>query len=782
MALALPSDDIEKQSVLIIDSFGKVLSLPIMKVSSPRFQNVPFVPKDFLMSEVVDWVDEPKDRGSLVAVTSCGYILGLVYRRHCTFRHVENGNVIGKILFSENELYAGDKLYIVGGVFLDNNASISSNVFVKEFVAWNNSGAAVIYQISYLSNIFKTDPLSLIPAVLHPSDVRLSFSFVSLDKYLLRVESICLPVKERKFWRPRVTVWLLPEKNGDFGKLHSECKLFGKGDLFAGWTTSSSSSTNEGLEHENPEEGTIMTDKMTQLESGLSAGVTYVTDRGGQLVLSSMVISENHPAPYAIVYGFCSGDIEIVRFDMFFPEIASLVQSSHHEANSQGQKQHLSGHRGAVLCLASHQMVISSGEGSLRQVLLSGSMDCTVRVWDLDSGRPIMVLHQHVAPVRQIILPPSKSEYPWSDCFLTVGDDSCIALVSLQTMRVERLFPGHMYFPTKVLWDGVRNYIACLCLHRSSKADALDFLYIWDVKTGARERVLRGAAAHSMFDHFLKSINESSLSGTLVNGNTSASSLIFPIVEQSKLPLSNSAFSRKSISPGISTESKIDTKATGSLHAMKGFFAKSVSFQSGMHPITSCSPFPGVSTLCFDLDCLMSLCSSTGLSEDESHIGEKHFMKEAGTSRPKGDASQRANALLGEPGGELPGPQNVNGKSVSVSDGPSVVTLEHNDWAHSLDGRLLQFSLSFLHLWNIDNELDNLLVTEMKLKRPDSFVVSSGMLGDRGSMTITFPGSSSTLELWRSSSEYSALRSLTMVALSQHLTSLSHSCSSASRS
>ena len=121
-------------------------------------------------------------------------------------------------------------------------------------------------------------------------------------------------------------------------------------------------------------------------------------------------------------------------------------------------------------------------------------------------------------------------------------------------------------------------------------------------------------------------------------------------------------------------------------------------------------------------------------------------MKGAGASTPKDDTYQRANAPLKELGAEMPSPHHVNGKSSSVSDGSSVVTLEHHEWVRSLEGCLLQFSLSFLHLWNVDNELDNLLITEMKLKRPDSFIVSSGILGDRGSMTLTFPGSS-TLEV-----------------------------------
>ncbi|KAL0289784.1 UNVERIFIED_CONTAM: hypothetical protein Scaly_2691600 [Sesamum calycinum] len=112
------------------------------------------------------------------------------------------------------------------------------------------------------------------------------------------------------------------------------------------------------------------------------------------------------------------------------------------------------------------------------------------------------------------------------------------------------------------------------------------------------------------------------------------------------------------------------------------------------------------------------------LSEDGNHIGGKIYVKGAGTSTPKGDAYQKANAPSEELGMEIPSPRHVNGKSSSVSDGSSV-ELEHHQWVRTLEGCLLQFSLSFLHLWNVDDELDNLLITEMKLKRPDSFIVSS---------------------------------------------------------
>ncbi|KAL8543572.1 hypothetical protein ACS0TY_004220 [Phlomoides rotata] len=789
MAVVFPSEDLEKQSVMISDSFGKVLYLSIVKDSDQKGQNVAVVSNDSLMSEVMDWADDSKE-GFLVSSAKCAYVLALVHKTHCTFRQADNGTVLGKISFTDHQLCFEDKLYVIGGIFLGADASISNNGFVEEFVAWNNIGGAVIYRISFRNSIFKYDPLSVIPAVLHPSHTKLSFSFVTLNNNLLRVESICFHVEQHKFWRPHVTIWLSPQQHDNNGKPPLECTLLAEGNLFDDWATGSSLSTIEGLNHVIFKEGIHMTDEMTPLKNSMISprqtdgkDSSYVTYRGGQLVSSSMVISENCLVPYAIVYGFFNGDIEIVRFHMFFSALDSLSENPSSEAASKKQSHHLSGHKGAVLCLASHQMVSRSGACSSNHVLLSGSMDCTVRVWDLELGNLIMVLHQHVAPLRQIILPPRQSEYPWSDCFLTVGDDLCVALVSLQTLRVERLFPGHMYFPAKVLWDGVRGYVACLCPNYSEKADVHDILYIWDVKTGARERVLRGAAAHSMFDHFLKSSNGSFLSVNLMNGNTSLSSLIFPVIEPAKFSQSHPKVSGKEISPRISTSSKIEPSVADTSNFMKVTGAKSdghtsVVFQNEKHPIKSSSPFPGVSALCFDLTSLMSLCAMNEFFEDGSHLRENNHAKGAGISTPKDDAYRRTNDSSKELGLEMPSSHQGNGKS--SSDGSSIVTLEHNEWVRALEGCLLKFSLSFLHLWDIDAELDNLLITEMKLKRPDPFIVSSGILGDRGSMTLTFPGSNSTLELWRSSSEYSALRSLTMVSLAQHLISLSHSCSSAS--
>ncbi|XP_076953236.1 uncharacterized protein LOC143627254 [Bidens hawaiensis] len=209
-----------------------------------------------------------------------------------------------------------------------------------------------------------------------------------------------------------------------------------------------------------------------------------------------------------------------------------------------------------------------------------------------------------------------------------------------------------------------------------------------------------------MFDHFCTSGNKNNVSLTSMERNTSVSSLVMSITE--------------------------DNTEVSQSHP-------------NTHPITCSCPFPGIATLVFDMTLLMSHKIESFKSQNGSDQ-MSNFSKERVIEGPES------------------GPLSTYGLQETTSD-----ATEYTDWAHSLEGSLFRFSLSVLHLWNVDYELDKLLTSEMKLKKPKNLFLASGLLGDRGSLTLTFPGQSSTLELWRSSSEFCAIRSLTMVSLAQHM-------------
>jgi hypothetical protein len=133
-------------------------------------------------------------------------------------------------------------------------------------------------------------------------------------------------------------------------------------------------------------------------------------------------------------------------------------------------------------------------------------------------------------------------------------------------------------------------------------------------------------------------------------------------------------------------------------------------------PIKCSCPFPGIVSLSFDLASLM-------------------FSFQKNESKKTGDGK----------------PVNINLKQKGVQEQiPSYhnpETSEGCDWVSLFEEYLLRYSLSFLHLWNVDSELDNLLISDMKLRRPENFMIASGLQGDKGSLTLSFPGQSATLEV-----------------------------------
>ncbi|KAJ0106075.1 hypothetical protein Patl1_17635 [Pistacia atlantica] len=760
MAVVSVGEDREKHSALMVDSFGRLQLVPISKESQPDGEGGTRLHKSSSQLDMAAWADGVVEGGRLVSVATCGNIIALVFKDRCIFRLLESGSTIGEISFVDSHFcLVGDSAhsYVIGCMFLESgdaektvDTKEAHESFLEYFAVWNNRGFVVVYVISYMIDKFSCDLHCEIPAVSYPSDVRYSICFIQISLYLLRIESVCFHAEELSQWRPHVTVWSLHQKHDGHGKLCPQSRMVGKGISFIDWISKSTLlSENEGF-------GSEKTNLTSWQNSGPCDENAYnrPVDGGSdgfvskeKVVSSSMVISENLYAPYAIVYGFCSGEIEIVQFD-YFEGLDSPARSPHQGVDSPVSRQSLSGHSGAVLCLAAHRLVGSAKGWSFNQVLVSGSTDCTICIWDLGTGNLITVMHHHVSPVRQIIFCPPRTEHPWSDCFLSVSEDFCVALASLDTLRVERMFPGHPNYPAKVVWDGPRGYIACLCRDHSRTSEAIDVLYIWDVKTGARERVLRGTASHSMFDHFCKGISMNSVSGSVLNGNTSVSSLLLPIHENER---------------GI-TSSNITESNTSQAHVTKGNSGKvsaNVPFvrQRKKQLIKCSSPYPGIAALSFDLASFMfpyqNHQSTTKNIDKQEFVNVKE--QEAGTPSPHHSSDDGSDMR-----------------------GSSTVTTEEHAWIRSLDEYMLRFSLSFLHLWNADRELDKLLINDMKLKRPENFIVAAGLPGEKGSLTLTFPGLRAILELWKSSSEFCAMRSLTMVSLAQRMISLSHSSSAAS--
>ncbi|BAS97561.1 Os06g0331300, partial [Oryza sativa Japonica Group] len=260
--------------------------------------------------------------------------------------------------------------------------------------------------------------------------------------------------------------------------------------------------------------------------------------------------------------------------------------------------------------------------------------------------------------------------------------------------------------------------------------------------------------------------------GSILGGTTSASSLLVPIFKDTSLLQSHANKKGLSISSVSTNHHNANTNsvtvsvpaasdvmgkmsATDEAHELHGNSSGKVA--SGQcinnrrkHPIKCSCPYPGIASLRFDLTAIMS---TQGMANNNSDRQLRdHFYRDNVNDSIQAETCD-------------------NTSGMHVIDSPS---------RESLEGRLLRFSLCFLHLWGVDHELDKLLVDEMQVCKPEGCHIATGVVGDRGSFTLMFPGKEATLELWKASSEFCAMRSLCIVSLAQRMITLSRSCTNAS--
>ncbi|XP_057824164.2 uncharacterized protein LOC131036328 isoform X2 [Cryptomeria japonica] len=845
--------------VMVSDLFGRIQYFELNEENITATEAAKNSEKsDHTHVSTIDSTNANLDGASIVSIAPNGKLVLLIYKSQWIVKSSKGGVLIDESCVDSllcRKCPSGPP-FLIGGMFLTegnykcNELKVSETEYniVTNVVIWNNQGAAVIYGIlqlghsSYARALFQVPPISSVP------EGDLCIKFDLMQDYLIRIESVRSDFGLSTFRETHITIWLplhaasCVQSQGDLDacskvstyNIHLDgccmAVMLGQGGFWGDWSKTSSSSYGDISPINNCKE---MTDsfeenlqKVVKVGSSdaeysgclgretnfidcFSGNETKLIERN-QIITSSMILSGKFSVPLALVYGFCSGEIKIVRFECLCPSIFTGEDKLQNKHNPSMALQSFRGHTGPILCLAAHKMLVTTTESS-RHILVSGSMDCTIRLWDLEGGSLISIMHQHIAPVRQILLPAPWTDRPWAECFLSISDDACVSLSSFETLNVERMFPGHPSYPKMVAWDSLRGYIACLCVQYTTHGGHNDILYIWDVKSGARERILKGAAAHSMFDHFLRCIHINSTTSKVLDLSTSMSSLMFHSNEEANLDLHGTIKPEKGLG---SAGSKSFSRGTGSTELVdlttkksEGNFEKLSSkmvqvFGQGVKAASSASssgdanssnylsqissqqiynnkqrlikgacPYPGVAALQFDLSSLMASDliqlpvfekHETKNNQPDLSLGSSH------TSRIESQTQNTCNTASKD-------------SQVVIKDSEHHLNCwDENAWLGTIEGHLLRMSLSFLHLWGADDHLDKLLIEEMNISKPENVGVAAGLPGDRGSLTLLLPGWRATFELWKSSAEFCAMRSLTMVSLAQRIIKLSRPSSAAS--
>ncbi|KAL6967775.1 hypothetical protein U1Q18_033586 [Sarracenia purpurea var. burkii] len=124
MAVVRPVEDMEKQSVLLSDSCGKLQCVSILTEPNSNGEHGTVVQRTSYVLEMNDSVEVSNERLQVVAFATSGQVLAHVYRTYCIFRLATSGTTIGDISFISNEFCPEEgfaQLHVIGGMFLESD-------------------------------------------------------------------------------------------------------------------------------------------------------------------------------------------------------------------------------------------------------------------------------------------------------------------------------------------------------------------------------------------------------------------------------------------------------------------------------------------------------------------------------------------------------------------------------------------------------------------------------------------------------------------------------------
>jgi WD40 repeat protein len=127
-----------------------------------------------------------------------------------------------------------------------------------------------------------------------------------------------------------------------------------------------------------------------------------------------------------------------------------------------------------------------------RSLLVSGSADFTVKVWDIVTGKQLAVFHYHSGVVNLLFTPPKTIRKKLQNCFCSVAEDRSVIIYSLKTLEVIHILGGHSSSVVSVYWRVDLDYLLVRCSDGS--------VCIWQISTGLLERRVFGKVAAELIE------------------------------------------------------------------------------------------------------------------------------------------------------------------------------------------------------------------------------------------------------------------------------------------
>uniref|UniRef100_H2YSP7 WD repeat-containing protein 7 n=1 Tax=Ciona savignyi TaxID=51511 RepID=H2YSP7_CIOSA len=156
-------------------------------------------------------------------------------------------------------------------------------------------------------------------------------------------------------------------------------------------------------------------------------------------------------------------------------------------ANRKGWPPHktLRGHHDRVTCLLyPHQ------EATARyapELLVSGSADFSVIVWDIMAGTLLHSFHTHGGEVYQLLVPPAACNQRIRQSICSVGIDHSVALLNLRDRKCILLASRHPTPIVTIQWRPEEDFLIIACSDSS--------VFVWQMETGHLDRFEQGQVA-----------------------------------------------------------------------------------------------------------------------------------------------------------------------------------------------------------------------------------------------------------------------------------------------
>ena len=104
-----------------------------------------------------------------------------------------------------------------------------------------------------------------------------------------------------------------------------------------------------------------------------------------------------------------------------------------------------------------------SREKDFSRVIVSGGEDCTIRVWQLDTGEELHTWRQHSDGISELLPLPEIADGSGKSVFLSISKDLSVGLFSLQTLHCLQMYVNQIHavsrFTCKRKYSFIHSFI-----------------------------------------------------------------------------------------------------------------------------------------------------------------------------------------------------------------------------------------------------------------------------------------------------------------------------------